>query len=211
MRHAARTRRPLLYAAQVALLAAVYFGAARLSLLLAIPPGYATAVWPPSGLAVAFMLLAGNRLWPGVWLGAALANITVHAATGAALVIATGNSLEALVAALLIRRLIGLPRRFESGEDVFKFVVSAALAAAVAATIGVAAIAVGGTGNWGDIVANWSTWWQGDVTGIIVVTPVILFWTAGSAQAWPMAKKLEATAFAVVLAIAGYIVFGSGM
>jgi integral membrane sensor domain MASE1 len=63
------------YAGQVGLVAAVYFAAAKLSLLLAIPPGYATAVWPPSGIAVAALLLLGNRVWPGVWVGAALVNL----------------------------------------------------------------------------------------------------------------------------------------
>src|SRR6185503_6057483 len=55
--------------AQAACLAAAYFAAAKLALLLAIPPGYATALWPGSGIALAALLLAGNRLWPGVWVG----------------------------------------------------------------------------------------------------------------------------------------------
>ena len=121
------------------LLGALYFALAKLSLLLAIPPGYATAVWPPSGLALAALLLAGNRVWPGIWLGAALANLTVQASALGAVLIGTGNALEAVVGASLIRRFIGVPRRFDSGEDVFKFVGSAAIASTVAATIGVSA------------------------------------------------------------------------
>jgi integral membrane sensor domain MASE1 len=120
------SERPFRYAVQVGVLAVLYFAAAKISLLLAIPPGYATAVWPPSGVAVAAVLLAGNRMWPGVWLGAALANLAVQASGVAALLLGTGNALEALVAAALIRRLIGIPTRFESGEDVFKFVAAAA-------------------------------------------------------------------------------------
>jgi len=141
------------YVAQVGMLAALYFAVAKLSLLLAIPPGYATAVWPPSGVAVAAILLAGNRMW-----------LTI-----------------------------------------------AAVASTVAATIGAFAIALAGVVSWSDMAANWWTWWQGDVTGIIVVAPVILFWTARPPRALPMSKKLEATGFALVLALAGYIVFGNGM
>src|SRR5258706_9826035 len=92
--------------AQAGLLAAVYFAAAKLSLLLAIPPGYATAVWPPSGIAVAAILLLGNRIWPGVWMGAALVNFTVDASIFPAVLIGCGNALEALVGATLIRRQI---------------------------------------------------------------------------------------------------------
>ena len=197
--------------AQLVLLAGAYFVSAKLSLLLAIPPGYATAVWPPSGLAVAAILLAENRIWPGVWLGAALANLTVSTSGVAAMLIGTGNALEALVAAALIQRFLGVPRRFESGEDVFKFVAIAAVASMVAATIGVSAIAIAGAMSLSDFAANWWTWWQGDVMGIVVVAPLILFWTAQPSRALARSKKLEATGFALVLAIAGYIVFGSGM
>jgi integral membrane sensor domain MASE1 len=102
---------------QVLALATVYFAAAKLALPLAIPPGYATAVWPPSGIALAAVLLFGNLLWPGVWLGAALVNLTVQASLPAAVLIGTGNTLEALAGAALVRRCIGLPRGFASGED----------------------------------------------------------------------------------------------
>src|SRR5258708_12597407 len=96
-----------------ALLAAVYFAAAKLSLLAAIPPGYATAVWPPSGIALAALLLLGNRVLPGIWLGAALVNITVQSSPLAAALIPTGNMLEALLAPLLLRRHLGTHRQFE--------------------------------------------------------------------------------------------------
>src|SRR5256712_112884 len=81
------------YAGKVVLLAAAYFAAAKLALLAAIPPGYATAVWPPSGIALAAVLLLGNRVWPGVWLGAALVNLTVQSSLAAALLMGTGHTL----------------------------------------------------------------------------------------------------------------------
>ena len=59
-------------------LALAYFITARLSLALAIPPGYATAVWPAAGIALASVLLAGSRVWPGIWLGAAASNLMVQ-------------------------------------------------------------------------------------------------------------------------------------
>ena len=202
---------PVAYALRIGLLAGLYLGVAKLSLLLAIPPGYATAVWPPSGLAVAALLLFGNRMWPGVWLGAALANLMVHSSPSAALLIGTGNALEALAGAALMRRYVGMPRLFRRGEDVFRFAAIAAVASALAATIGVAAIALTARMSYGDAAANWWTWWQGDVTGIIVIAPLLLFWKVRAAENWPVSKRLEATAFALALALAGYVVFGSGM
>ena len=100
------------YAAQVCLVAIVYFIAAQLSLPLAIPPGYATPVWPPSGLAPRRRALVRQPIWPGIWIGAALANITVEASFFATALIASGNTLEALAAQALIRRYVGGSRRF---------------------------------------------------------------------------------------------------
>ncbi|MGH8315005.1 MAG: MASE1 domain-containing protein, partial [Steroidobacterales bacterium] len=205
------SQQPFVYTGQLVLLAALYLVAARLSLLLAIPPGYATAVWPPSGLAVAVVLLAGNRMWPGVWLGAALANLAVQSSGLAAVLIGSGNALEALIGASLIRHFIGVPRGFDSGADVFRFVAISAVAAAVAATIGVSAIALTGATGVAQFAANWWTWWQGDVSGMIVMTPLILFWKARGSGDWPRSRRIEATAFALSLAVAGYLVFGSGM
>ena len=56
-------------------LAAAYAVAGRVALLLAIPPGYATAIWPAAGIALAGALLWGNRVWPGIVLGSFLVNV----------------------------------------------------------------------------------------------------------------------------------------
>jgi PAS domain S-box-containing protein len=191
------------------MLAALYFAVAKLSLMLAIPPGYATAVWPPSGVALAALLLAGNRVWPGIWLGAAFANVTVQSSALAAIFIGSGNTLEAVVGASLIRHFIGVPRRFDRGEDVFKFVGLVAIASMVAATIGVLSIVAAGAIPWADFPAHWWTWWQGDTMGIIIVTPLILLWTDTPPEARPLSKKLEAMGFALGLALAAYVVVGT--
>src|SRR6266705_3617326 len=122
--------RPVPYLAKVVLLAAAYFSAAKLALLVAIPPGYATAVWPPSGIALAAVLLLGNRIWPGIWLGATLVIVTVESSLLAAVLIGTGNTLEALAGAALVRTFIGVHRTFQRGENVARFVAIAAMSAA---------------------------------------------------------------------------------
>ena len=107
-----------LQAGQILLLAAFYFAAAKVSLAVAIPPGYATAIWPPSGIALAALLLGGNRLWPGVWIGSLAANLTVEGRIIAPLVIATGSALQAFAVASLVRGQLGVPRRFERVREV---------------------------------------------------------------------------------------------
>lgn len=127
--------RRISYLGTICLLAAIYFGAAKLALLLAIPPGYATAVWPPSGIALAAVLLLGNRIWPGIWLGAGLVNVTIQSSLVAATLMATGNTLEALAGAALIRQYGFRLGAFERSQDVVEFIAIAALSAAVAATV----------------------------------------------------------------------------
>lgn len=210
MQESAALIRRVLYLGQVILLAAVYFAAAKLSLLLAIPPGYATAVWPPSGIALAAVLLLGSRIWPGIWFGAALVNFTIETSWLAAPVIGTGNTLEALAGAALVRRFIGLPCRFERGQDVVTFVAVAILSATIAATIAMLPLALGHSLSWPEIFVNWWTWWQGDTSGILIVTPLILTWCVHASISWTPQKKLEGICFAILLLLAGAWVFRGG-
>src|SRR5690349_10546192 len=131
------TVRSLPYSLQLCLVTVVYVVAAKASLAFAIPPGYATAVWPPSGIAVASCLLLGERIWPAIWLGATLANLPVAYSLFAAPTIACGNALEAVACAALMRSLIGVGSQFERSEDVVKFVAVAAASCVIAATIAV--------------------------------------------------------------------------
>ncbi|MGH8742232.1 MAG: MASE1 domain-containing protein, partial [Burkholderiales bacterium] len=191
------------YVGQLALIAAAYFVAARFSLALAIPPGYATAVWPPSGIALAATLLLGARVWPGIWMGAALANLAVEASVLSALIIACGNTLEALVGSTLMRRYAGDPGRFRCGEDVIKFVVLCTLAAGIAASVALVPLVWRHSMTWAEGLRNWWTWWQGDVAGMIIIAPLILSWTARGAALWPRKRKLEGAVFgALLLAVA---------
>jgi diguanylate cyclase (GGDEF)-like protein len=189
------------------LLAAIYFVAAKLALLAAIPPGYATAVWPPSGIALAAVLLVGNRVWPGIWLGAALVNNTVQSSLLAAALMGGGNTLEALVGAALIRRYLGAPRRFERGADVLRFAVVAILSATVAATVAAVPLALVHSLSLPELYWNWWTWWQGDAMGIILVTPLILSWYARERQSCPPRKVAEGASLAAALPLTTLAIF----
>jgi diguanylate cyclase (GGDEF)-like protein len=196
------------YVGQLILVAGAYFAAAKLSLLFAIPPGYATAVWPPSGIAVAAMLLLGNRIWPGVWAGVAFVNALVDASVITAALIACGNTLEALAGAALIRRHVGGLYEFDSGEDVVRFVAIAAACSLAAATIGVGAIALHEPVSMRELAQNWWTWWEGDTVGIIMLAPLILSWSARESRAPSRRRTIEAVAFALALLLATVLIFG---
>ena len=192
------------------LVAASYFAAARLSLVLAIPPGYATAVWPPSGLGLAAILLLGHRAWPGIWTGAALVNVAVESSVLAAAVIATGNTLEAVVGGLLVRRHAGDAGRFERPEEVIKFAALCALSAALAASIAMVPLVAGHALGGAEVLRNWWTWWQGDFAGMVIAAPLLLSWVARGATAWPRSKKLELGCFGVLLMVTTAALFTQG-
>lgn len=195
------------YAGLVILIACVYCATAKLSLLVAIPPGYATAVWPPSGIALAATLLWGRHVWPGIWLGAALTNLSIQGSLLLAVLIASGNTLEAVAATAWIRRVLADPPRLTSGEDVVKFVGLSALGATIAAVLGVLSLALTNAIPWSGFADNVWTWWQGDTSGMIVVTPLILSWASRDFQRWPVGKAIEAAILISVLVLVTVVVF----
>jgi len=206
---AAQSRPRALHIAQVLALAALYFGSAKAALLLAVPPGYAAGLWPPAGIALAAALVLGNRVWPGIWLGAALVNYSVGELVLPAAIIATGNTLEALLASSIVRRFIGVPWQFERGEDVATFVSAAVVSGALAATIGVMPIAYLHALSVPDLFWNWLTWWLGDAVGMVLLTPLILGWAARGTVAWTPERILEGACVAVLLVAAVHTVFGA--
>ena len=154
------------------------------------------------------MLLLGWRGWPGVWVGALLANYTIQYSAPLAAAIATGNTMEAVAAVMLVRRFVGSTRRFERGEDVIGFVAGAMASCAVAASVGAVALGVGGYIAVPQYFPTWWTWWLGDFAGIIVVTPLLLAWSRRWDIDWSVDRVVECVALAVLLAGVTLLVFG---
>src|SRR6184192_1502309 len=90
-----------------ATLTLVYFVAGKLGLKLAFLQASASPVWPPAGIALAALLLFGYRAWPAIFVGAFLVNVTTAGSPATSFAIASGNTLEALVGALLVNRFAG--------------------------------------------------------------------------------------------------------
>lgn len=210
--------------AGIVVLAALYYPAARFGLLLAFEKSNASPVWPPSGLALAGLLLLGWRAWPGVWLGAFAANLvgffSNHAAPPATIlwvsaVIACGNSLEALVGQWLLARWSRLDQAagwrgplFEK-VYVFQFAIVALLMCLASAAVGPLAISAAGIAPWEKFGIIWFTWWTGDASGVLVLTPFLLAWAGGvRLQREPFFWAETALAFAFLVMIY-WATFGS--
>jgi PAS domain S-box-containing protein len=159
------------------IVAIVYFAGAELGLSLASVHENVTPVWPPTGIAIASLLIFGRSVWPGVFAGALAANLLTHIPVGSAIGIATGNTLEALVAYSLLQRSKQWRNSFDSVSEVLTFVVYAAvLAPLVSATFGSVSVylADSTTQFW----YLWLTWWMGDGFGALIVSPFLLSWSA---------------------------------
>src|SRR5262245_26514480 len=88
-------------------LAAIYVAAAKFGFTMAFAAEPVTLVWPPTGLSLAALVVLGGDVWPGIFLGAFVANVTSHEPALVALTIAAGNTFEAVAAAVFVRRLGG--------------------------------------------------------------------------------------------------------
>lgn len=189
--------------------AAAYFLAAKLGLTLATVGVTVTLVWPPSGVAVAAMLLLGRQVWPGVAIGAFIANATTDAPIVVAWFTAVGNPLEALVAASLLRRVRAFDSSLERTRDVLALTILGAIVAPiVGATVGVTGLVLTGTLAASAIAGAWFTWWGGDAMGILLVAPLILAWVRRPGRGASTPRILEGTALVAMTGIAGFLVFG---
>ncbi|HEU4714437.1 MAG TPA: MASE1 domain-containing protein [Pyrinomonadaceae bacterium] len=171
------TRARILLIGRILLLALVYFVAAKLGLSLASLHKNVTPIWPPTGIAIAALLIFGLRLWPGIFLGALAANVSTDIPIASAIGIATGNTLEALAACFLLERVARWGNSLDSLADVMRFVGCATvLAPMVSATIGAVSLCLGGAAQWANFWSLWLTWWAGDGFGALIFTPFILSW-----------------------------------
>jgi diguanylate cyclase (GGDEF)-like protein len=186
-----------------------YFLAGKLGLMLAFVNPSASPVWAPTGIAIGSFLLLGNRVWPAIMLAAFLVNVTTTGSALSSVGIAAGNTLEGLLAAILVRRFAHGRNAFDRAQDVFKFTLLAGLVApTVSATCGVTSISLDGLAEWRDYGAVWFTWWLGDVVGALIVTPVVVLWGLDRRLRWTRGQTLEAAALALYLAFIGVSVFG---
>ncbi len=203
---------PLRYSLAIAALAIVYLIAARAGLLMDAVGGFATLVWAPSGLALATLLILGPGLWPGVFIGAFLANLLTGAPVPVALGIGVGNTLEPVLAVYALRRIPGFQVSLERLADVIGLIVLAAgLSTMVSATIGVASLYLGGIVSSGQLGETWRAWWLGDLIADLLVAPVLLVWATGPRRLGNRRRRVEALALGVAVIAASLLIFGGAV
>jgi PAS domain S-box-containing protein len=175
-------------------LAVFYVGTARLGLTMAFGADQVTPVWPPTGIALAALMLLGLRAWPAIFVGALIGNATIGTPLPIACAIAAGNTLEALTGAWLLRTL-QVDAALTRVRDVLLLILAGAVAStAVSATIGVSSLCLGGIQPWEAFPRLWGVWWVGDAGGDLIVAPLLLVWASLPEFRWPRWRILEALA-----------------
>jgi signal transduction histidine kinase len=159
-------------------IAVVYFVAGKVGLdFFGLLNPSASAVWPPTGVAIASMLLFGYRTAGAIFVGAFLVNYTTAGGVLASLGIAAGNTLEGVVAAYLVTRFAHGAAAFDRAVDLAKYAALAGVVSTmVSATIGVGILALSGLAAPETVRGVWLTWWLGDAAGAILVAPLIVLW-----------------------------------
>src|SRR5262245_40036290 len=190
------------------LVAAAYFGVAELGLSQAFLHANVSPVWPPTGVAIAAILLLGYRIAPAILLGAFCANLATDVSLFTAGSIAVGNTLEALVALFLMDRFVGRHHPFYRARDAAKFVVIAGVVAtAVSATVGNMVLCLSHHAEWSNFGQLWFTWWLGDAGGALIVAPFIMTWSDTGYDRLSARRSIEMVLQLVALPIIAIVIF----
>lgn len=191
-------------------LAALYVMAGKLGLLLAVFHPSATPVWLPTALSLSALLLLGSWVWPAIFVGAFVVNVTTAGSIATSLGIALGNTLEGLLGAFLVNRYANGLQLFARQRDTLKFVLFAAgLSTILSATIGVTSLSLAGYADWERYAAIWITWWLGDAVGALLFTPVIVLWASDPIK-WSRAQAFEIVLSLLLLCLVTGMVFHGG-
>lgn len=201
-------KKKLLYLLTLLVLTTVYFFAGKLGLSFASINPSASAVWPPTGIALAAFLLLGYRVWPAILLGAFLVNISTAGSLATSTGIALGNTLEGLLGAFLVNKFAHGYSFTERTGDVFRFTfLAAVLSTMVSATIGVLTLAFGGYADWVNFWPIWFTWWLGDAVGALILTPPLILLFKNRSFDYKYKQLFELLILAGLLVLVGNIIF----
>jgi PAS domain S-box-containing protein len=196
-------------------IAIIYAFIAYVSLQLAFVGTNVSPVWPPSGFAFIAVWFLGYRVWPGIWLGAVIANLVVFSYHGwtfipaapVSALIGVGNSMEALFGVYLLRSFAEETASLSKVKDIFKFVFSILIACLPSATVGASAVYFSHPASNISFDMIWFTWWLGDLVGMLVIVPLFLTFHKKSWQLGSWQSALEAVLVALVLIIVNAGVF----
>src|SRR6185295_2047181 len=187
MRWFSKTARLRLAKEQTVLVALVlaYFATGKLGLMLPHGHNGVTLVWAPAGIALGAFVVLGYRIWPVILTGSALLYVTVIGVVPDILAMATGATIEGLLTAYLINRFAGGRNALQSPENTVRFAGLIVLSSTtVSATCAATALAMTHLIGWNEYGAIWTDASIGNMTGCLLVAPLVMLWSSGSTSRW---------------------------
>ena len=200
------------------ILAAAYVAAGLMGQLFSVSYVYSSAVWPPSGIALAGLLILGYRVWPGILLGAFAINFSsdfdYYTASGVdfkatlSFIMGAGASLQAIVAGYLIRRFGGFPNPLNTVRQVILFLLlGGAIGSLLNTSLSNTALWLTGQIEGSEFMFNWLTWWAGDAMGVFIFTPLILAWLFSPSDWWRTRRRMLSVAMLISFAVTSTIIY----
>ncbi|MCU0490014.1 MAG: MASE1 domain-containing protein [Chloroflexaceae bacterium] len=196
----ASSYRPLaLYLAAVLGFAALYVGIAELSLFFAGNVGKVSPIWPLSGVVLVALLRFGLRFWPGIALGDFIVALLLNFPLPLALGVATASTVEVLLAAFWLQRLLhGLPSPHRVYDMGLLVLLAGFAAPAVGASLASSAYLATGQAPLAALPGIWVTWSSGNSLGTLVVAPLLLAWLRHPLPRLTQVQWLEAAVLLTV-------------
>jgi diguanylate cyclase (GGDEF)-like protein/PAS domain S-box-containing protein len=183
------------------LLTIAYVISGKLGLMLALPPGYTSPIFPPAGIAVAAVLIGGRKTLPWIFLGSLLLNIWVGYSSSqqintmgltVATLIAVASMLQAAIGGWGLRRVIGYPASLDHNGEVLRFLLLAPLICLTSASISVSGLMALGIIEPASFATNWAAWWVGDTLGVMVMLPLSMIIAGEPRALWQSRRRTVA-------------------
>ena len=196
------------YLVELSIVAASYIGLAESALLLpAINPA-ATPLWPPTGFALALVLLRGYRIWPAILVG----SLSPYLMAGRSLLelgsVGIGTLLAAFAGTWLISRWSNGHQTFGTPSSIAKFgIISFAPTAMISSTIAISGFILTNTPSFSDSVVTWLTWWLADAAGTLVIAPVVVLWAMKPLRRFSKWNLLESVAVCTLVSVIGIVAY----
>ncbi len=200
-----------IYLLKILALAVIYHLAARVGLKMAYVQFNTSPVWPPTGIALAALLIFGYNVWPGISLGVLLGSLLTGADPAVAVGLTIGNTLEALAGAYLLKRVIGFHNAMDRIRDAVGLAAVSVFSTTVSATIGTVTLMLAGRAESSALWAIWFTWWIGDLLGALVIAPALLVWAKPPSLGSNRRQYREGFVLLILLVSVTWYVFGSNL
>jgi diguanylate cyclase (GGDEF)-like protein len=192
----------------VTLVFAAYVLAGKVALRVAFAYPGVSPIWLPAGVALAAFLLAGYRVWPAVLLGTVFVSLTTKGSLAASIAIGVGTTLDGLLGAYLVQKFTGGSDVFNTAHRIFRFTALMAVASTpIGATVGATTLWFAGLENGAAYRTVWTALWLADLTGVLLVTPLVILWATAPRLRWRPAESLEAVLLFALLITITLLVF----